>query len=74
MRGSKGLTRKQRFFSSTMMPATDWRVLLYSHEPASILPAALRYASVFWTATFLTNDASPSLAIPCKCGYSTGVR
>ena len=41
-RASGALIRRQRFFSPTTMPATDWRTLLYSHEPASTFWSVVR--------------------------------
>ena len=35
LHASGALIRTQRFFWPTTMPTTDWRTLLYSHEPAS---------------------------------------
>ena len=35
----------QRFFSSTTMPATDWRAPLYSHEPDAHLWSITRRES-----------------------------
>jgi hypothetical protein len=35
VRVSEALIRMQRFFPLTTIPATAWRALLYSHEPAT---------------------------------------